>query len=255
MRHVSPYTFAPALFMLALVTLLPGTAEAQPFAFPGKFICGFEQGNVPFLNDPEPLPAPPVTGDDYEDLKPGNYATVFNVLNLNITDQQVDFFVSIEGQPVANVASLAVAPFGTLTVGCQELVDGLLDTGAILDGSAFEGFLIPTTLNANFVVDAVYTFESQNGFKEHIFVRSNGDQAQNQSQYSNIQNTLAGVTGTSTVYLGPAGAFPPAGPVVAGSGAGGLGLGVSIDVERLSAVNISPMPAAPPADTDPATEE
>ncbi len=203
-----------ATILLALLCLA-NTSEAQ-FTWPGKFVCGYELGNVPTLSNPNPFP------HEFEKVKPGNYATLFNILNLNPTEQSITLVASKFNRLVP-VTTIVIPPFTTLPVGCPTITNAT-DPGS--QGQFTEGFLIPTMLNRNFVVDVVYTYESKDAFSEHRIYNSTG------SQGTVISTTTTSITGVPPI-------LPPGPvPIVAGSGAGGLGLGASIDVERLPMVQL-----------------
>ena len=207
---------APALSLL--LTLCAVSAQAQLSGFPGKIICGYQQGNVPLLNDPNPLTPP----RPYENFKPGNYATTFNVQNLNATAQTVSFFLSLPDQPLVLVGVRAIGPFQSTAIGCADILNPFIPP---LVGQFVEGMLIPVMTNNAFVTIAAYTYESQNAFERHVVYTDDGE-------------VLSVLNQTVSDILGPLNLFPFGIPTAA-SGAGGLGLGASIDIERLEAVSLT----------------
>lgn len=227
------FTFRPAA-LLCLVFLFAASAQAQLSGYPGKLVCGFEQGNVPFLNDPNPLQPP----RPYENLKPGNYATVFNLLNLTATAQLVNFVFTSDNAPPVFVFARTINAFTSIEIGCDEVLNPFMPP---LVGQRVEGMLIPVANVANLIVDVVYTFESQNGFERHVVYGQGG--TSDPTLGSTVDEILHDFT-------------PPTGAgdqIVAASGAGGLGLGASIDVVRLVAVPVPPG-AVPAADVEPPFE-
>ena len=220
MHHLSNQTAIRRIPVLCcLLFICAVAAQAQVTGYPGKFICGYEEGNVPLLNDPTPLvPAKP-----YENFKPGNYATTFNVLNLNPDPQEVRFIFATSNLPHARVATINILGYSSVDVGCEIANPFLSPT---FFGQRFEGMLVPVTNNANFIVDAVYTFESQNAFERHLVYEDGGS---NWTFGQTLDQILFDFT-PPTVFF----------QAEAASGAGGLGLGASIDVERLDPVTIIP---------------
>jgi len=207
---------APALVLLLAFCAV--SAEAQVTGYPGKIICGYQAGNVPLLNNPTPLSPP----HPYENFKPGNYATTFNVQNLNATDQAVSFYLALPDLPLVFVGARAVGPFQSTALGCADILNQFIPP---LVGQFIEGMLIPVMANGNFVTDVAYTYSSQNAFERHIVYTEEGE------TQSVLNQTLADILGEFTLF--------PFGRPAAASGAGGLGLGASIDVERLPGVPIS----------------
>ena len=207
---------ATAVWIVLICAFLATSAavEAQLTGYPGKVVCGFEQGNVPLLNDPTPLTPP----RPYENFKPGNYATVFNVLNLNPTQQMVTFVLTLQNFQPVTIFILPVNAFSSIEIGCEEIFNPFIPP---LVGQRFEGMLIPVTNNSSFVVDAVYTFESQNAFERHVVYE---DGIATWSFGRSLDDILRD-------FNPPTGFF-----IEAASGAGGLGLGASIDVVRIDPV-------------------
>lgn len=205
----------PVLFCLLLACAV--AAQAQVTGYPGKIVCGFQPGNVPLLNDPTPLiPAHP-----YENFKPGNYATVFNVLNLNGNEEDVYFLFAAGNTQHFRLSMVTIGAFTSVQFGC-DFFNRYLSSSL---GLRFEGMLIPVAGNSNFVVDAVYTFESQNAFERHVIYEDGTSTWTFGQTLDEILATFSPPASSSFV-------------VEAASGAGGLGLGASIDVERLEPVTI-----------------
>ena len=221
---------ALTLLALALAALLFATSStAQMIHYSGKFVCGFELGNVRLLNDPTVFDGM-YNPDAYEDLKPGNYATAFNILNASLNDVGVFAFVTVPNTTVGSqfIMSLPIPSFNAAKVSCEEIVQRLGPRFPLpFDGTAFEGFLTLFTAEANLKVDVVYTFESQNAFERHVFWGYDpfvpvAPLFENRSdELGDLSTPLAGSNLRLPNNNGTA------------SGAGGLGLGVSIDVESI----------------------
>lgn len=236
-----PAVFSALALALVLTAMAPSWAAAQQtaFFFPSKTVCGYQPGNVPLLNDPYPNPNP-----YYEHVKPGNYATTFNVLNYNLTgNQSVSFYWSAPGQPLAPLATLPSPIITTIQFGCPEIAAFL---GNPNQGFFFEGYLIIVVPNANFKVSGVYTFESQNAFERHILWWLNPDGTVTRTQAVH-HDSLSEINGPVADVVQPAEARD-----IAASGAGGLGLGASIDIEWMKLIKVvipdgepNPMPIDP----------
>jgi len=242
--NVRPTPFAALALVGAILAAAPAAGQSiDPVPvpvikvnfFPSKFVCGFQRGNVPLLNDPNPVLNP-----YYEHVKPGNYATTFNVLNLNLDHQTISFYVSEPDvyDGLKFVGSRWIPSFGTTQFGCPDIAAGL----GTQNGSFFEGYLLIVVKNDQFKVTGVYTFESQNAFERHVLWRLRSDGS------SGIESELT--SDSLTALTRPLGPVDFIGPFkdIAASGAGGLGLGASIDVEwmKLHMVDVpvdgNPMP-------------
>ncbi|MEM7351735.1 MAG: hypothetical protein AAF657_13140, partial [Acidobacteriota bacterium] len=92
--------------LLCSMFLCVASAQAQLTGYPGKLVCGYEIGDVPLLSDPTPLTPP----QKYENFKPGNYATAFNVLNLNATQQTVSFLLTLDNAGPFLVLTVTINP-------------------------------------------------------------------------------------------------------------------------------------------------
>ena len=249
--------------ILAAVLLAASLGAAQPaesqsvFGYFPKFVCGFQTGNVPLLNDPNP----PIDKDSYEAFKPGNYATTVNITNTTLNPETVSVYAmvttgdptipSVRAPVVTQVISGLLglgAGFGTnFEVDCQDIADAFTAIGLPPPGSIIEGnlFILPNSGNATLQVDAVYSYESQNAFERHVLWGNNfdvttnfgekGTGAQNSASLGDLLKRLEAME------------FPGF-ENIAASGAGGLGLGASIDVERCPAVeiDISSLPGGMP---------
>ena len=232
------------IFLLAgaLLVTLASSAGAQLITYPAKFVCGYQPGNLPFLNDGNVQPGP----DSYEMVKPGNYATVVNILNLNTTVQPVTPFIILTdladapGLPAPQVALpvLNLAFATAVRFDCQDIANAILAAGGTVNGNVIEGYLTLSTSNARFTVDAVYTYLSQNGFKELHWLASNSGfiGAFGSTYFHPIIALTSALVFSQSVNLNM-GAPKEA---LGGAGAGGLGLGASIDVETIAPVNMSP---------------
>lgn len=218
--------------LIGLVTLLAsiplsGALEAQTIQFfPAKFVCGFELGNVRLLNDPSPLN--PDT-DPYEQLKPGNYATLLNVFNYNFQDQPIAVYAATAETGLVFVTSLTVRSFGTQRIGCPRIASALAPSFPVaLNGQRIEGYAVIALPNRNFRGKGIYTFESQNAFERHLLWSVDLD-GNIRFLWQRLHRTNGQIT-SPIPNLFPA--FPQA-QSVGGSGAGGNGLGASIAVEEL----------------------
>lgn len=226
-QAASPIVAAAVLFL----ALAPAAAEAQTaYVWLPKIVCGYQTGNIPFLNDPSPSTI-------HEKFKPGNYATTVNVVNtrLNIetafvavmaTTQTPSVLAAVTQQSLAGL--LQFPGLGSnFEFGCPEMAMALgLPAGAFFEGYAL---IVAQSGNPVFQVDAVQTYAAQNGFERHLLWASD----------------FFGTTSIVWQLLNPTLPLilsPIVGPILgelenfAASGAGGLGLGASIDVERCEAV-------------------
>ena len=236
MRTTSKWKIFPLLLLAA--TLAGETLLAQQPVFIVKFVCGFEQGNVPFLFNPNPLPLP------YEDLKPGNYATVINFFNFGNQQENIVSLAFAEGLNTGLPPGLLSPPFTTNSLDCTDITAALnVVNGGILVGQSIEGYLMLVPLTANLKVTAVYTFESQNGFERHVVWTAAGGQLEIVTEVLN--KTIGTICGPIIFDQ-----FFEVLDLLAASGAGGLGLGASIDVEEID-VTLLPPPGAPAAFLDP----
>lgn len=211
------------LALLAVILAFWGStvpASAQLFSYPAKFVCGYELGDVRLLSDDSPL------HHEYEHLKPGNYATLINLLNNTLVDQTITIFaVTQETNGQFPGATFPLASFATLRIGCPEIAAVLAPIFPVpLTGQVIEGYALIVANTANLRVDDVFTYSSKDAFKEHIVWVLNED-----GTASAIELVQGGFK------LGP---FPPIqfpffAQDMGASGAGGLGLGASIDVEHV----------------------
>jgi hypothetical protein len=214
---------------MAFASLLSAApAEAQTIHLFGcKVVCGFQPGNVRLLNDPGPFPAnqPP------EDLKPGNYATTCNLFNydLSANTQPVFPYLAVEGGGLIFLGTVNVGSLNANAYGCRDIVANL---PAPPPGPVFEGYLTLFTLDPDFKVDSVHTFESQNAFERHVVWQFN--------PFGPINILLQPLGLTIPRITNPIGAAGVLGTQFAtSSGAGGLGLGASIDVEDVRRIDIN----------------
>ncbi len=227
-----------AAVILALV-LAPAAIEAQQTAFVWlpKFVCGYQTGNVPLLNNLNP----PISSQTYEDFKPGNYATTINVINTSASSNTVVVYATLT-RGVAPVSVFVTAntlpgiflPPGApaFSIDCRDIVGALPNAPA---GTLFEGYLwvFGVIGDLTLQVDGVYTYESQNAFERHLVYGL--DEQGVVSVIGEIQNlTLAGINDPIKADVFDEGAID-----IAASGAGGLGLGASIDVERCEPVEVN----------------
>ncbi|MEM9595658.1 MAG: hypothetical protein AAGD06_15405, partial [Acidobacteriota bacterium] len=228
------------LLLLATLALASGAAAQTATVWMPKFVCGYETGNVPLLNDPNP----PLGGNSYEGFKPGNYATTINIANASLAPQTVllsaVLTTGVASAPsvTGNLTPVPVNPIGG-TVGTVFRIDCTDIFGALqpffpavpppAPGELIEGYLLIATATGGpgLQVDTVYTYSSQNAFERHVLWGT--DVFGRTGVVKQFQGrTLSGI-------LGPIGLGGPVGEElqdIAASGAGGLGLGASIDVER-----------------------
>ena len=225
---------ALGFLLLGLVFALAGPAFAQPVAqvYPAKFVCGFERGDVPLLSADTPFP------HKYEELKPGNYATLINILNVDFSIAQQSFTpaVVIDGLGPIGLLTRTLTPLQMTQVGCPEIMAGLTPfLPALPVGEVFEGYVtIITTPNDPLQVDTVFTFETKDAFEKHFV-------------YGTDENLILQNRLLSLIFGGfKFGNFPPVGVFpatdIAGSGAGGLGLGAAMDVVRVEPRDIITTP-------------
>lgn len=207
------------------------TTRGDRLVYPAKFVCGFATGNVPLMREEDPFPAP------YEDLKPGNYATVVNILNLAIVSPQINVLASVEGiAGTPRVDTLRLSQLQTRRIGCVDIIPAL--AGSIpggLNGAVIEGYLlvsVPASAQDILEVQAVYTYATKDEFDTREF------------QGVDIVDNLRPVF--------PQGNSPRL-RIMAGAGAGGLGLGGSIHVQKIEprqvpglVFNPIPLPAPSP---------
>lgn len=225
-----------ALALVALASLVSAApAEAQMLhLFACKVVCGFQPGNVRLLNDPSPFPLPHA----FEDLKPGNYATTCNIFNydLSAASQPVFPYLAVEGGGLIFLGTVNVGVLNANAYGCRDIAANL---PAGFAGLLFEGYLTLFTLDPDFKVDSVHTFESQNAFERHLLWQFDPF-----GGFGIVFQSLGLTVPRITNPIGGAGVL--ARQFATGSGAGGLGLGASIDVEDVRRIDIdlTPMPAA-----------
>jgi hypothetical protein len=200
----------------------PVMAQDGEWVYSTKFVCGFQVGDIPLLSDEDPFP------HAYEALKPGNYATTVNIFNATPFVQKLYPQISYKNKEGKFVviplydAEVSIKPYQTPCVPCGDIVDAIRTyTGDVLSGEAFEGIVFIRSKNQAWDVRTVNTYASQNAFERHLVWGLN-------------QNGSIAVVRTFTPVLIPGGSvvFPINFQVfdIAGSGAGGLGLGASIDV-------------------------
>ena len=247
MKHTckcfSRCTLAAAILISVLFPALAG-AQTSSVWF-AKFVCGYQTGNVPLLNNPNP----PIDNTTYEELKPGNYATVVNIVNTSLNQETVFVNAMVTtGDPVTTSLNFPVAAQPVLgllpapgigsnmRVGCPAVVAAMIANGAPppTPGGIVEGHFVifAGSGGANLQVDAVYTFESQNAFERHVLWGS--DELGLTGIVRDLQTlTLAGILAPFDPKT-----FAEGLKDIAASGAGGLGLGASIDVERCDPVDV-----------------
>lgn len=224
-RHRSGFVLG-ALALFALSSLLAVPAEAQTLHLYGcKIVCGFQRGNVRLLNDNGPFPS----NHQFEDLKPGNYATTCNLFNhdLSAGAQQVFPYLAREGAGLIFLGTVTVASLNAGAIGCVDVVANLPPPVPPI----FEGYLTLFTLDPDFKVDSVHTFESQNAFERHVLWQYNPFGPFGilfQSLGLSIPRITGPLAGGGNLGL----------QELAGTGAGGLGLGASIDVEEVRRIDI-----------------
>lgn len=233
-RRRRPGLALGALALIALASLVSAApAEAQMLhLFACKVVCGFQPGNVRLLNDtgPFPFPHPP------EDLKPGNYATTCNIFNydLSAASQPVFPYLAIEGGGLIFLGAVNVGVLNANAYGCRDIAANLPAPPPLI----YEGYLTLFTLDPDFKVDSVHTFESQNAFERHLLWQFDPF-----GGFGIVFQSLGLTIPRITNPIGGAGVL--ARQFATGSGAGGLGLGASIDVEDVRRIDIdlTPMPA------------
>lgn len=211
------------------------TLSAQTYStvYPVKFVCGFVNGNVPFLANSNTGGGPV-----YEDLKPGNYATVVNGLHTQLGGDRLEAWAVADGLGPAQVLSLSFSAFQTFDIGCPDIMSALGQSNGLIA----EGWLLLFATSPNFNVKPVYSYSSQNGFWDHELWQIN-----NANQAILVNNPYCIPLTPSffpPIFVLPCGFVIPPVPVgppsipglTVGTGAGGLGLGASIDVEEVAAV-------------------
>ena len=159
-RRFSLTSGTAALLLLASLAGTPADAQTIHL-FPCKVVCGYELGNVRLLNDTSPLNQP------YEDLKPGNYATVCNLFNYDIQApaQTVLPYIAVEGAGLIFLGPVNVPLLTNLAYGCVDIITSLGNPP--LNGTVFEGYLTFFTFDPDFHGDGVRTYSSQNAFERH----------------------------------------------------------------------------------------
>jgi|GEM_PF-4337728 len=230
-QSCQPRVVTIALTAFAVIIAIAAPASAQTTVYPVKFVCGFVDGNIRILDDSELTP----DSQGYEDLKPGNYATLVNIFHSGLNNERVQVWAKARGQRAVSLNSLDAIPFATLDVGCVDIATAL---GFSL-GPELEGWLLLFTTSDEYSVSPVYTYASQNGFVDHRYhqVRANGMQQffGGEPVFNPFDGYIPSGIGMAPVSLPETGIQ---GAVVA-TGAGGLGLGASIDVETVDAVTLS----------------
>jgi hypothetical protein len=233
-RRRRPGLALGVLALIALASLVAAApAEAQMLhLFACKVVCGYQPGNVRLLNDtgPIPFPHPP------EDLKPGNYATTCNIFNydLSAAAQPVFPYLAIEGGGLIFLGAVNVGVLNANAYGCRDIAASLPAPPPLI----YEGYLTLFTLDPDFKVDSVHTFESQNAFERHLLW-----QYDPLGPFGIVFQSLGLSLPRITAPLAGGGVL--ARNFATGSGAGGLGLGASIDVEDVRRIDIDLTPLTP----------
>lgn len=221
----------------AILAGTPLSAQNYSTVYPVKFVCGYVNGNVPML-------ASPSLGGHliYEDLKPGNYATVVNGFHTQLASDRLEAWAVADGLGPVQVRSLTFSAFETFDIGCPEIMTALGQSNGLIA----EGWLLLFASAPNFNVKPVYTYSSQNAFWDHeLWQIDNFNRAI-------LVNDPACIplypSFFPPIFFAPCGMVIPPVPVgppsipglTVGTGAGGLGLGASIDVEEVAAVALNP---------------
>lgn len=226
-RRRRPGFLLGACALVALASVVAAApAEAQMIHLFGcKVVCGYQFGNVRLLNDNGPVPFPP----QFEDLKPGNYATTCNIFNydLSANAQPVFPYLAVEGGGLIFLGTVNVGFLNANAYGCRDIVANLPAPPA----GIFEGYLTLFTLDPDFKVDSVHTFESQNAFERHVVWQFDPF-----GPISILLQPLGLTIPRITNPIGAAGNLTR--QFATSSGAGGLGLGASIDVEEVRRIDI-----------------
>jgi len=236
--------FRKVLWATVLVLILvPAASQAQMAnVWLPKFVCGYQTGNVPLLNNPNP----PIDLESYEEFKPGNYATTVNVFNADLASRTVLVYAQVTTEsPSPSVPVMTQVLSGlfetpgigsNLRVGCPAIVGALLASGIAvpMPGGLIEGHLVILEANGepNLQVDTVNTFESQNAFERQILWGQQIGNTNTTTISRNHHTTLSPIRSP----------LPPQNwlnlQMIAASGSGGMGLGASIDVERWDPVEV-----------------
>ncbi|MEM1203085.1 MAG: hypothetical protein AAGN66_07635 [Acidobacteriota bacterium] len=213
---LSPPPVTAAVFACLLLGAV--AASAQTYIYPAKYVCGYRPGNVTLLNDPQP------NLDHYEDVKPGNYATTVNIVNLDLSDQVVFRYVVWDDDPGSPypLPAQGLGPFQAAETSCSE-IRGALPPDAPL--GVIKGYVVLLTISDCFRVNDIFTFESQNAFERHVVWGFN--------PFDRFANIFEERSQTIPELVTPLPNFvqPLQWQFATSSGAGGLGLGASIDVE------------------------
>ena len=219
-----------SLVLSALVlTTIPAQAQSIDFfrLYPVKFVCGYEQGDIPIASNDKP--------GKYEELKPGNYATVINILNATISEKTVYIYVARANDTLRFMTAISIPALQTRKIGCPHIARTIGESS----GRAFEGMVELFATNDHFEVWSVLTYATLEAFERHrVYGFNDKDQ------------TISPIRSEGS---GPA-SLP--GPVlagstdVAGSGAGGMGLGGSIDVEEVPPRLLNPIVSKDDVDRD-----
>ena len=228
LRRHRPALALGAFALIAFSSLLAAApAEGQTIHLFGcKVVCGFQRGNVRLLNDPGPFAFPHA----FEDLKPGNYATTCNLFNydLSANTQPVFPYLAVEGGGLIFLGTVNVGSLNANAYGCRDIAANLPAPPPLV----YEGYLTLFTLDPDFKVDSVHTFESHNAFERHVVWQFD--------PFGPINILLQPLGLTIPRITNPIGAAGVLGTQFAtSSGAGGLGLGASIDVEDVRRIDIN----------------
>ncbi len=227
----------PVLILLSFFLAAASPLSAQTFrtVYPVKFVCGFVNGNVPLLTNSNTGGGP-----IYEDLKPGNYATVVNGFHTQLQSDTLQAWAVADNLGPALVASFSFVAFETFDIGCPEIMAALGQANGLI----VEGWLLLFATSPSFNIQPVYSYSSQNAFWDHELWQIVNDRAVLVSNphclpifpslFPPIFVTPCGVAPAPRV-VGP----PSIAGLTVGTGAGGLGLGASIDVEEVSPVNLN----------------
>lgn len=123
------------------------------YTYPVKFICG----SIPGSGDMPAIKEPPV--------KPGNYATAINILNLFDEAAKLTYWASVAAPvnaaippiPVSNETGIDLQPRQAMEIDCPQIV-GLFDGTEVSQADFLKGFLVIVS-NVDLQVVAVYTSE------------------------------------------------------------------------------------------------
>ncbi len=236
MRRTQLFVAAVAV-VLAVGIETAASAQLFTHVYPTKVVCGFKEGNIPPLSS---FPGSPPR--EYEDLKPGNYATTVNVFHSELITNRLQAYIQLPNGRLTLLRPWDARSFVSEQFSCPEIAAAL----GLSVGSVFDGWLLLFSTSDDFQVSPVYTFESQNGFydTQHWEVGPNfiaplGPYAINWFNPRITGPTFDPFFPPWPIFF-PAGSPtppPPSGQVtqrhVVAAGRGGLGLGASIDVETV----------------------